>query len=183
MMPITVIKVRYESSFYSYTSIAGASADIWKKEGLKGFFSGFGATAIRDAPYAGIYVSFYEATKGILTTALIARRNLDGKEDVKATTSTAINLSSGLIAGASATAVTNPFDALKTRIQLFPDVYGNMWTAARKVVGEEGFRALFDGLGLRIGRKALSSALAWTAYEEGMRRWAKAAAAKEENKV
>jgi len=60
MMPITVLKVRYESSLYSYTSLYSASRDIFKTEGLRGFFAGFGATAVRDAPYAGLYVAFYE---------------------------------------------------------------------------------------------------------------------------
>ncbi|KAK6344462.1 hypothetical protein TWF696_008099 [Orbilia brochopaga] len=179
MMPITVIKVRYESTFYAYTSLAHATRDIAAREGLRGFFAGFGATAVRDGPYAGVYVSFYEASKGVFqrlyaTTSggspvgsLAAR---DGYESA-----TMVNLSAGLTAGVLATAVTNPFDALKTRIQLFPETYTNMWVAGRKVVGEEGARALFDGLGLRMGRKALSSAVMWTAYEEGMRRWALAA--------
>ncbi|KAF3316510.1 hypothetical protein TWF173_001797 [Orbilia oligospora] len=123
MMPITIIKVRYESTFYSYNSIPHACRDIFAKEG---------------------------------SAALV-------------------NLSSGLTAGVLATAATNPFDALKTRIQLFPETYTNLWVAGRKVIGEEGFMALFDGLGLRMGRKALSSAVMWTAYEEGMRRWALAA--------
>jgi len=101
--------------------------------------------------------------------------------NIKTSTTTLINLSSGLTAGALATAVTNPFDALKTRIQLFPGVYKNLWVAGRKIVSEEGVIALFDGLGLRMGRKALSSAVAWTAYEEGMRRWA--VAAKKDNDV
>ena len=38
------------------------------------------------------------------------------------------------------------------------------------MVREEGVRSLFDGLGLRMGRKAMSSALAWTLYEELVRR-------------
>lgn len=42
--------------------------------------------------------------------------------------------------------------------------------AAKRMVGEEGFRALWDGLALRMSRKALSSALAWTVYEELIRR-------------
>ena len=35
---------------------------------------------------------------------------------------------------------------------------------------EEGIRSMFQGLGLRMGRKALSSALAWTLYEEMVRK-------------
>ena len=34
------------------------------------------------------------------------------------------------------------------------------------MVREDGIKSFFDGLGLRIGRKAVSSALAWTVYEE-----------------
>ena len=63
LMPLTVIKVRYESNLYSYRSIAGAARDIYRTERLAGFFAGFGATALRDAPYAGLYVLFYEQAK------------------------------------------------------------------------------------------------------------------------
>jgi solute carrier family 25 protein 38 len=45
-----------------------------------------------------------------------------------------------------------------------------MLHAGRKMVREDGLKSLFDGLGLRMGRKALSSALAWTLYEELIRR-------------
>jgi solute carrier family 25 protein 38 len=45
-----------------------------------------------------------------------------------------------------------------------------MVTAARKMLAEEGVRSMWDGLGLRMSRKALSSALAWTVYEELIRR-------------
>ncbi|KAF3901390.1 Mitoferrin [Arthrobotrys entomopaga] len=170
MMPITIIKVRYESTFYNYKSMSHACRDIFTKEGLRGFFSGFGATAVRDGPYAGVYVSFYEGSKGVFQKLYhtTARAGVVDPEQ----SATLVNLSAGLTAGVLATAVTNPFDALKTRIQLFPETYTNMWVAGKKVVSEGGVRALFDGMGLRMARKALSSAVMWTAYEEGMRRWA-----------
>src|SRR5277367_4506800 len=66
LMPISVIKVRFESNMYNYRSLAEASADIFKKEGGRGFFSGFGATALRDAPSAGIQIAVYEGTKALL---------------------------------------------------------------------------------------------------------------------
>ena len=79
-------------------------------------------------------------------------------------------MTSSALAGAASTAVTNPFDTLKTRLQVLPGVYTNMWSALVRILREEGVRRLFDGLGLRMGRKALSSALAWTVYEELIRR-------------
>lgn len=173
MMPITVIKVRYESSFYSYKSLWGAGNTILKNEGIKGLFSGFGATAIRDAPYAGLYVLFYEESKRRLSqiqevTPFAEISNSEGC--MKSSTSLSINFLSGVLAAGFATAITNPFDAVKTRLQLMPGKYSNMIIAGRRMVQEDGIRGLFDGLGLRMGRKALSSALAWTLYEELIRR-------------
>jgi solute carrier family 25, member 38 len=171
LMPMTVIKVRYESNLYGYRSIAGAGKDILKREGLKGFFSGFGATAIRDAPYAGLYVLFYEQLKKRLSL-LTQKVPVPGKVDARMTgsTSASINFGSGVIAAGLATAITNPFDSIKTRIQLQPREYKNMLQAGRKMIREDGAKAMFDGLALRMGRKAISSALAWTLYEEFIRR-------------
>ncbi|KAF8249382.1 mitochondrial carrier, partial [Wilcoxina mikolae CBS 423.85] len=166
MMPVTVIKVRYESSLYTYTSLASASRDIFVTEGVRGFFSGWGATAIRDAPYAGLYVLFYE--QGKKTLGGLYKGGMDDNIAM------VVNAGAGAGAAAAATAVTNPFDALKTRIQVDPERYRNMWTAAKIVCTEEAGRrwrgrALFDGLGLRVARKAVSSALAWGLYERMVR--------------
>lgn len=190
MMPITVIKVRYESNLYAYRSIWGACGDILRREGVRGFFAGFGATAARDAPYAGLYVLFYEQCKKRLS-ALAQKASIsdstgstrtappsgsveakDEQEEgmMKGSTSAGINFVSGVLAAALATAITNPFDAVKTRIQLLPNQYGNMFVAARRMIREDGLRSLMDGLGLRMARKAMSSALAWTLYEELIRR-------------
>ncbi|EGD91820.1 uncharacterized protein TERG_08037 [Trichophyton rubrum CBS 118892] len=77
-----------------------------------------------------------------------------------------VHFLSGALAAGLATTITNPFDVLKTRVQLMPSKYRNMWHAARLVLRGEGVRGLFGGLSLRIGRKAISSALAWTIYED-----------------
>ena len=183
LMPVTVIKVRYESDFYAYKSLMGASRSIYTTEGVRGFFAGFGATAIRDAPYAGLYVVFYEGGKGYLARlfAVAATSTDTGKEEgrrrknssgQRTTTipAASINATSGVVAAAAATAITNPFDAVKTRLQLMPVKYKNMVRATRLMVKEDGIRGFFDGLALRMGRKAVSSALAWTVYEELIRR-------------
>lgn len=182
LMPLTVIKVRYESNLYSYRSIASAARDIYAHEGARGFFSGFGATAMRDAPYAGLYVLFYEQSKKRLSRLYGGGASTTNDDDGQTTkkneetgrmhvsTAATINFSSGVIAGAACSAISNPFDAVKTRIQLQPGVYRNMFHAAHRMVTTEGVRSLLDGLALRMGRKAISSALAWTVYEELVRR-------------
>ncbi|PSN72721.1 mitochondrial carrier [Corynespora cassiicola Philippines] len=174
MMPITVIKVRYESNLYSYSSLFSASRDIFSREGFRGFFAGFGATAVRDAPYAGLYVLFYEQSKKRLSriATRIEEKSAPGlmQNHLSLSTSVGINFVSGVAAAGLGTTFTNPFDAIKTRIQLMPDKYVNMVQASKKMLREEGMRSMFDGLGIRIARKAMSSALAWTLYEELIRR-------------
>jgi len=169
LMPMTVIKVRYESNYYAYKSLPTAISSIFRTEGLRGFFTGFGATAIRDAPYAGLYVVFYEGSKTWLNQTFSSNSavtNGSSAAPVANMNGTTINALSGVLAATTATAITNPFDAVKTRLQLMPVKYGNSLKATRLMLKEDGIRSFFDGLGLRMGRKALSSALAWTVYEE-----------------
>lgn len=197
LMPVTVLKVRMESNLHdghddsgrnkassssqtkkARSTIRAATRAIAQTDGLRGFFAGTGATAVRDAPYAGLYVLFYERSKDILGRARIATSTSTSASASKITTSSSssqsaisTNLLSASLAAGLATAVTNPFDAIKTRLQLQPRRYGNMLRAARiMVMHEGGLRRMFDGLALRMGRKALSSAIAWTVYEEIIRR-------------
>ena len=171
MNPVTVLKVRYESTHYSYTSLAGAARDIVSKEGVRGFFAGFGATAVRDAPYAGLYVLIYEQAKTQLGAFSSVVGGLEVENVSRSMSSSAtINFGSGVVAATAATTLTNPFDAIKTRLQIAPGRYRNMLQAAKVMLREEGFRSMLNGLSLRIGRKAISSALTWTVYEELIRR-------------
>jgi len=166
--PITVLKVRYESTHYSYTSLAGAARDIMAKEGARGFFAGFGATAVRDAPYAGLYVLIYEQAK--LQLSALTAPSTSTTRRVSTSGSATINFASGVLAAMLATTITNPFDAIKTRLQIAPGRYGNMFKAASLMLREEGVKSIFSGLSMRIGRKAISSAFTWTVYEELIRR-------------
>ena len=166
LMPVTVIKVRYESSLYAYPSIWGAAQAVVRSEGIQGLFTGFGATAARDAPYAGLFVLFYEQMKQGLSLMMAP----EAGQEIGLGQSAAINFASGVGAAGVATAITNPFDAVKTRVQLMPREYRNLVMACKRMLREEGYRSFLDGLGLRMARKAASSALAWTLYEDLIRR-------------
>jgi len=187
LMPVTVVKVRAESS--GARPLLASTAALWRARGLRGFFAGSAATALRDAPYAGLYVVAYEAIRRRL--ARVAGVALPEAGRTKAgggaASAAAVNFSAGALAAAAATAATNPFDVVKTRVQLSDGAAvaggrraGGMAAVALRVVRDEGWRRLFDGLALRVTRKALSSALAWTVYEELVRRaearWIAAAA-------
>ncbi|KAI8388176.1 mitochondrial carrier domain-containing protein [Radiomyces spectabilis] len=161
MMPITVVKVRYESNFYNYHSMTEAFRSILKHDGVRGLFAGYGATFIRDAPFAGIYLFFYETCKS-WANAWKDQYNV-------ALPNMAVNLGSGVSAGMLATCVTQPFDLLKTRMQLKPNIYKNIMQSARKIYMEEGIIGFFDGISVRMIRKPLNSAISWAIYEEVVR--------------
>lgn len=166
-MPITVLKVRYESTIYNYNSITQATSDIWVKEGVNGFFKGFGATCLRDAPYAGLYVLLYEQTKSILPKFIPLRfitYNNDGNYSV--VTSTGINATSAFLAASIATTITAPFDTIKTRMQLEPTKFRHSLQTLKYILTKESTFRLFSGLSMRLTRKALSAGIAWGIYEE-----------------
>lgn len=165
-MPITVVKVRFESNFYNYTSMREAINDIYLNYGIKGFFKGFGATSLRDAPYAGLYISCYEQLKAILPQMIYIGSTSNDNNQLGHFSSGIINSSSAVIASVFATCVTAPFDTIKTRMQLSPEKYKTFTQTSIKLYREENWRHFFNGLSVRLIRKAGSAAIAWCIYEE-----------------
>ncbi|RKP01647.1 hypothetical protein CXG81DRAFT_29705 [Caulochytrium protostelioides] len=134
MMPVSVVKVRYESSWYRYPSMAHAASDIMATNGVRGFFAGAGATVLRDAPYSGLYLMLYEQLRRGITAASgsgtrPATTAVASPPPSPASTSRAptprvpdptlvVNLVSAGLSSVLATAVTQPFDLLRCRQQL-----------------------------------------------------------------
>ncbi|EDO17842.1 hypothetical protein Kpol_1043p32 [Vanderwaltozyma polyspora DSM 70294] len=166
-MPVTVIKVRYESTLYSYTSLSQAVKHIYQSERIPGFFRGFGPTLVRDAPYSGIYVLLYEKAKEVVPK-LLPRKfiKFDKHGSYLTSTSTLVNSTSAILSACLATTITAPFDTIKTRMQLEPKRYTNVWFTFKSIIKNEGILKLFSGLSMRLTRKALSAGIAWGIYEE-----------------
>lgn len=166
-MPVTVIKVRYESTMYNYNSLWQAVKSIYTVEGIWGFFSGFAATAARDAPYAGLYVLLYEQSKVTLPKVFNVTRASDANSQLfNFKRSALINSMSAFLAASLATTITAPFDTVKTRMQLEPTRFQKFFKSFGLIIKNEGFLRLFDGLSLRLTRKAFSAGIAWGIYEE-----------------
>ncbi len=128
-----------------------------KTSGPRGLFSGWGATALRDAPSAGLYVLFYERFK-----SLLGKKDSQGGNEF----SSLVNMGAGIFAGGASTILTQPLDLVKTRIQLSPNVYPNLMSATAKIWREEGFKGFVGGLGPRLVRKVGSAAVTWVLYEK-----------------
>lgn len=155
LMPLTVIKTRFESTIYNYKSLNEAIKDIYKENKTNGFFKGFGSTILRDSPYAGIYLVNYEFCKNLLNKHTSADQN-----------NFIVNSSSAIVAACASSALTAPFDTIRVRIQLQPNLNKNLITTFVNIVNNESFLKLFDGLTLRLLRKSLSAGIAWGVYEE-----------------
>ncbi|QLL30424.1 hypothetical protein HG536_0A02410 [Torulaspora globosa] len=166
-MPVTVLKVRYESTLYQYRSLGEATKDIYVKEGVRGFFRGFGPTCLRDAPYAGLYVLLYERSK-VVVPKLLPKTviSYDPQGNYSTYTSTFVNALSAIFSASLATTITAPFDTIKTRMQLEPTKFTSFLRTTVVISKEENILQLFSGLSMRLARKALSAGIAWGIYEE-----------------
>ncbi|XP_042811597.1 mitochondrial glycine transporter isoform X2 [Panthera leo] len=157
MSPITVIKTRYESGRYGYESIYAALKSIYRSEGHRGLFSGLTATLLRDAPFSGIYLMFYNQTKNIMT-----------HDQLDAVLIPVVNFSCGIFAGILASLVTQPADVIKTHMQLTPMKFRWIGQAVTLIFKDYGLRGFFQGGVPRALRRTLMAAMAWTVYEEMM---------------
>lgn len=75
LSPVTIVKARFESSHFSkdaYPSLTKALVQVYQTGGVRGLFRGFSATALRDAPYAGLYLAIYEKSKDALSNVAAA---------------------------------------------------------------------------------------------------------------
>lgn len=169
-MPITIIKTRFESSTYRYTSMSEGFRDIYANGGTSGsarnFFNGTVATLARDSPYAGLYVLFYEGFKNELFPKVVLRLYPDVSPAYAAGIT---NSAAAVLAASVATAITAPFDAIKTRLQLNSGggASPSILAVTKQLMLEQGgARNLFSGLSLRLGRKGISAGISWCIYEE-----------------
>ena len=128
----------------------GAVKTILRLEGGRGLVAGLVPTILRDAPYSALYLMFYNKLKAVTA----------GEEPSGSLT----HFSCGLLAGALATLLVQPADVVKTELQLRQERVGH-WRVIRQIYSDRAVGGFFVGLGPRVVRKSLMSALAWSVYE------------------
>ena len=158
MIPFTVIKTRFESRAYNYSSTAHALSSILRTEGLRGLTRGLGPTLVRDVPFSGLYLMFYEQLKTWVPD-----------EVSRTQSSAAVHFSCGLVAGLLASLVTQPADVIKTRLQLSSGSGLRLTGAVLQIYRDRGLGGFTTGLVPRSLRRTMMAALAWTVYERMIR--------------
>ncbi|KAL3273973.1 hypothetical protein HHI36_015394 [Cryptolaemus montrouzieri] len=154
LIPITVIKTRYESGVYNYSSVGSALKEIYHKEGFKGMTCGLLPTLFRDAPFSGLYLMFYIQTKELVPTDVL-----------NSPYASPAHFTCGITAGILASLVTQPADVLKTKMQLYPNKFSGIWSAAIYIHTKYGVKGYFKGIVPRMLRRTLMAAMSWTIYE------------------
>ncbi|XP_053494739.1 mitochondrial glycine transporter A isoform X2 [Ictalurus furcatus] len=159
MLPVTVIKTRFESGRYNYSGVVGALRSVCRTEGPRALFSGLTATLLRDAPFSGIYVMFYSQAKNTLP-----------HEISESAYAPLANFSCGVGAGVFASLLTQPADVVKTHMQVNPHRFRRSADALAYVYTEHGLAGFFRGAVPRCLRRTMMAAMAWTVYEQLMAR-------------
>ncbi|KAF1379105.1 hypothetical protein PFLUV_G00172620 [Perca fluviatilis] len=155
MLPVTVIKTRFECGRYSYGSVTGALRSVCRTEGPGALFSGLMATLLRDVPFSGIYVMLYSQAKASLP-----------KEMRSSASAPLATFSCGVVAGVLASLITQPADVVKTHVQVNPQLRTAL--AIRHIYTEHRLQGFFRGAVPRALRRTMMAAMAWTVYEQMM---------------
>ena len=146
-----------------YRSAMDAVRKISRKEGMFGFYKGYGASIISFGPFSAIYFAMYEGLKKSLA-------NLENGtvKELKFQD----NLLCSSFAGASAAWITNPLDLAKLRLQLrraakekiSNDSLDSTFGQMRHIYKTEGARVFFKGAGARVLFHAPTTAVtvSWT---------------------
>ncbi|KAG6888625.1 hypothetical protein C0995_006869 [Termitomyces sp. Mi166 len=135
--PFSVVKAQFESNMYAYQSVSGALISI-TRQGPSELLRGFMASSLRDAPYAGLFIVFYEGIK---------------RETYQNTSTFGRPVSRALAHNKDNLAGNEP-------------VLFTLHTATKYHDPQQrGITGYFDGASLRLSRKVLSSAIGWAVYE------------------
>ncbi|CAM6051715.1 unnamed protein product [Sphagnum compactum] len=172
LSPVDLIKIRLQLQT-ARRSVTGASSlgpltlarDIFRKEGIRGLYRGWGITVLRDAPSHGVYFGSYEFIREKLHPG--CRSN--GQETLLTM------LTAGGLAGSLSWLCCYPLDVVKSRLQAQGGVggsgtrYKGIIDCFQISVRQEGFQVLFRGLGTSLARAYLVNGAIFSAYESTLR--------------
>ncbi|KAL9641569.1 hypothetical protein ABK040_013489 [Willaertia magna] len=159
--PCDVIKqhmqLKGHTSHYNFIT---ATREIYKLRGMRAFFVSLPTTILMNIPYTSVQFMTYEWMKRRLFSEsfTLEHRDQDKFKHLK-------HFVSGGIAGAAAGLVSNPFDVVKTYLQVG---YGNnVKDVLIRLQSEKGglLKGLFRGSIPRIVYFAPSAAVTWSTYE------------------
>ncbi|KXS19822.1 mitochondrial substrate carrier family protein [Gonapodya prolifera JEL478] len=157
--PIDVCKVRMQLQGESrrYKGLIRGIPVIWREEGVRGLYRGLTAALLREASYSTLRMGLYD---------YIRHRFVQTQGKPEALWK---KLLAGGFSGAVGSAIFNPFDLVKVRMQSYrPDgtlLYRNTWDALTSIVRTAGLRGLYQGTGPNVQRAMLLTGTQLPSYD------------------
>jgi solute carrier family 25 S-adenosylmethionine transporter 26 len=148
--PSEILKVRRQAGVTNDT--LGAAAELWRNEGLGGFYSSYGSNYAYSTPVDAIKFLLYEQIKGQFKE----RRQGGALSPIEAAVG-------GAIAASTAQAIATPLDVARVRI-MTSDATGVVDTM-RDIAANEGGGALYAGIAPKVVRALASGAIQFSTYE------------------
>eukprot|EP00850_Spirogloea_muscicola_P018083 SM000162S02361 [mRNA] locus=s162:179804:181597:+ [translate_table: standard] len=160
--PMDVVKQRLQLRRSPYRGVLDCFSRILREEGVRALYASYKTTVIMNVPFTAVHFATYEAAKKLLME--VSPKAVDEEQLL-------IHVTAGGLSGALAGAITTPLDVVKTRLQC-QGVCGasrfrstSVRQAMRRIVEEEGPRALWRGLRPRVMFHAPAAAICWSTYE------------------
>lgn len=166
--PLEVTRIRMQNQskmaatpgVQQYTSMHQALRRIFAEEGAHGLMSGVVPSIFRGLLYSSLRIGLYEPIRKSLTP---------GGTD-PSQISPLVKYFASLLSGALASAVANPFDVIKTRMQALlpnePPPYRNTLHALRSIAAEQGIvNGLYKGWTVTSARAAVFSSAQIGTYD------------------
>ncbi|KAK3019335.1 hypothetical protein RJ639_003866 [Escallonia herrerae] len=162
--PMDVVKQRLQLSSSPYKGVADCLKTVLKEEGIGAFYASYKTTVLMNAPFTAVHFATYEAAKRAL---------IEVSPDSASEERVIVHATAGAAAGASAAAVTMPFDVVKTQLQCqgvcgcdrFKS--GSISNVVHTIVKKDGYRGLMRGWLPRMLFHAPAAAICWSTYEAG----------------
>lgn len=168
LYPVVVLKTRLQVSPSPLSSLRTA-AFIFRHEGPRGFYRGFGTSLTGTVPARALYMTALEVTKSAVGGATV---QLGVPEPAAAAVA---NAAAGVSAAVAAQVVWTPVDVVSQRLMVQGSSggaatrYRNGVDAFRKILMADGLRGLYRGFGMSILTYAPSNAVWWASYSLSQR--------------
>ncbi|XP_053324387.1 electrogenic aspartate/glutamate antiporter SLC25A13, mitochondrial isoform X2 [Spea bombifrons] len=159
--PLEIVKIRLQVAGEITTGPRVGALTVLRDLGFFGLYKGAKACFLRDIPFSAIYFPCYAHMKSYFASE-------DGR------VSPGYLLLAGAIAGMPAASLVTPADVIKTRLQVAAragqTTYSGVIDCFRKILKEEGHRALWKGAGARVFRSSPQFGVTLVTYEL-LQRW------------
>ncbi|XP_064431316.1 electrogenic aspartate/glutamate antiporter SLC25A13, mitochondrial isoform X3 [Mirounga angustirostris] len=159
--PLEIVKIRLQVAGEITTGPRVSALSVVRDLGFFGIYKGAKACFLRDIPFSAIYFPCYAHVKASFAS--------EGGQ-----VSPGSLLLAGAIAGMPAASLVTPADVIKTRLQVAAragqTTYSGVMDCFRKILREEGPKALWKGAGARVFRSSPQFGVTLLTYEL-LQRW------------